>query len=66
MIEFADNVSKERQNKGYCLISNESDFWKCALQARRFFGFFGVAGFLLKNEGADECMIDGNYVDLSR
>ena len=31
LIGFADNVSKERQNKGYCLISNESNFWKCAL-----------------------------------
>ena len=24
LIEFAENVSKERQYKGYCLISNES------------------------------------------
>ena len=28
MIGFANNVSKERQYKGYCLISNENDFWK--------------------------------------
>ena len=28
MIGFANNVSKERQYKGYCLISNESDSGK--------------------------------------
>ena len=31
LIGFADNVSKERQYKGYCLIPNERDFWKYAL-----------------------------------
>ena len=31
LVGFADNVSKERQYKGYCLISNASDSWKCAL-----------------------------------
>ena len=32
LIGFADNVSEERQYyKGYCLISNEGDSWKCAL-----------------------------------
>ena len=32
LIGFANNVSKERQHKGYCLISNENDFWKCAME----------------------------------
>ena len=31
LIGIAYNVSKERQYKGYFLISNESDFLKCAL-----------------------------------
>ena len=31
LVGFADNISKERQYKSYCLISNESDSWKCAL-----------------------------------
>ena len=31
LIGFADNVSIERQYKSYCLISDESDSWKCAL-----------------------------------
>ena len=35
-IGFADNVSKERQFKGYCLIFNERDSCKCALDYRNF------------------------------
>ena len=31
LIGFANTVSKERQYKDNCLISNESDSWKCAL-----------------------------------
>ena len=30
-IEFVNNVFKERYYKAYCLTSNESDSWKCAL-----------------------------------
>ena len=31
LIGFANNISKERQYKDYCLISNDHDSWKCAL-----------------------------------
>ena len=31
LIGFAKNVSKERKMFSYCLLSNEDDSWKCAL-----------------------------------
>ena len=31
LIGFANKVFKERQYKGYCLISNRDDCWKFAL-----------------------------------
>ena len=33
-IGFADNVSTVGQYKGYCLLSNDSDSWKCVLDYR--------------------------------
>ena len=42
---FAASVSKKRQYKGYCLISNESDSWKCALDYWCIF-FFNMASYM--------------------